>query len=99
MKVHPVFQAARLEFYLGGCPVVLELGPRNMLGGHAGGSIDAGAIYKDFDCKRGDDKPQTAAIEALTGLMLAHACAGVDVCSVKYLEGVDTVLESMGNHY
>jgi hypothetical protein len=39
-----------------------------------------------------------AAIDALESLILAHACAGVDVESPAYIEGIETAVEAIGNH-
>lgn len=35
---------------------------------------------------------------ALESLLLAHACAGVDIESPAYLEGLETALEAIANH-
>jgi len=39
-----------------------------------------------------------AAIDGLESLILAHACAGVDVESPAYIEGVETAVEGIANH-
>ena len=39
-----------------------------------------------------------AAIDGLEALILAHACAGVDVESPAYVEGVETAVEAIANH-
>lgn len=39
-----------------------------------------------------------AAIDGLESLILAHACAGIDVTSAKYVEGIETALEAIGNN-
>jgi hypothetical protein len=39
-----------------------------------------------------------AAIDGLEALILAHACAGVDVESPAYVEGIETAVEAIGNH-
>jgi hypothetical protein len=38
------------------------------------------------------------ALEALDSLLLAHFCAGVDISSKAYQEGVTTALDAIGNH-
>jgi hypothetical protein len=35
-----------------------------------------------------------AAIDAIESLVLAHACAGVDVESLGYIEGIETAIEA-----
>jgi hypothetical protein len=39
-----------------------------------------------------------AAIDGLEAMILAHACAGVDVESPAYIEGIETVVEAIVNH-
>jgi hypothetical protein len=40
-----------------------------------------------------------AGIDGILSLVLAHACAGVDVASPAYVEGVETAVEAIGNHF
>jgi hypothetical protein len=35
--------------------------------------------------------------DAIESLILAHACAGVDISSPAYLEGVNTALDAISN--
>jgi len=51
----------------------------------AGGDVVAGSAYD-------------GAIDAIESLVLAHACAGIDVEDPRYLEGVNTALEAIDNH-
>lgn len=37
-------------------------------------------------------------LEAIESLILAHACAGVDVESPAYIEGINTAIEAIDNH-
>lgn len=39
-----------------------------------------------------------AAIDGLESLILGHACAGIDVTSAKYVEGIKSALEGIGNN-
>ena len=39
-----------------------------------------------------------AAIDGLESLILAHACAGIDVTSPAYIEGVETAVEAISNN-
>lgn len=39
-----------------------------------------------------------AAIDGLESLILAHACAGVDLESPAYVEGIETAVEVITNH-
>lgn len=43
--------------------------------------------------------PFNAAIDGLEALILAHASAGIDVASPAYVEGIETAVEAIGNHY
>ena len=37
------------------------------------------------------------AMDAIESLILAHACAGVDVKAPKYIEGIETAVEACWN--
>ena len=41
------------------------------------------------------DKEHRAALQGLESLVLSHACAGLDVTSPKYLEGLNTALATI----
>lgn len=45
-----------------------------------------------------DDMVQ-AAIDTLESVILGHACAGVDIKSDPYIEGLRTALDAIGNSY
>lgn len=38
------------------------------------------------------------AVDAIEGLILAHACAGVDIESAAYLEGIEVVIDTLTNN-
>ena len=40
-----------------------------------------------------------ARVDGLESLILAHACAGVDVESPAYVEGIETAVEAITNHF
>jgi hypothetical protein len=40
-----------------------------------------------------------AAIDGLESLILAHACAGVDIESPAYVEGIETAVDAITNHF
>jgi hypothetical protein len=50
-------------------------------------SNGGGAITSDLDDSMG----------AIESLILAHACAGVDVADLAYVEGIETVIETCYN--
>jgi hypothetical protein len=39
------------------------------------------------------------AVDALEALILAHACAGIDVAAPAYVQGLRSSLEAIANHY
>jgi hypothetical protein len=39
-----------------------------------------------------------AAVDGLEALILAHACAGVDITSPAYIEGIETAVDALNNH-
>ncbi len=45
------------------------------------------------------DRAYNAAIDGLESLILAHACAGIDVTSPAYIEGIETAVEAIVNYY
>lgn len=46
-----------------------------------------------------EDEEYDIAIEGLERLILAHACAGVDIESPGYVEGIETAIEAIANQY
>jgi hypothetical protein len=58
----------------------------------------SGSITSDLRAPRTAANRQfNAAIDGLESLILAHACAGVDVASPAYVEGVETAVEAIAN--
>jgi len=58
----------------------------------------AGSIVSDL--REGDtaaNRQYNAAVDGLEALILAHACAGVDVESPAYLEGIETAVDAIAN--
>ena len=67
-------------------------GIRIMLTGDGGGAISSDlhpSIESDEEC---------AAWDAIESLILAHACAGVDVTSLAYIEGLETAIDAIENN-
>jgi hypothetical protein len=59
----------------------------------------SGVIASDLRAGQGAaDRQYNAAIDGLEALILAHACAGVDVKSPAYIEGIETAVEAIANH-
>ena len=61
----------------------------------------AGTIASDLKApgKTAADRQYNAAIDGLESLILAHACAGVDMESPAYVEGIETAVEAIANHF
>jgi hypothetical protein len=61
----------------------------------------AGTITSDLrgPGKTAAQRQYNAAIDGLEALVLAHACGGVDIETPAYLEGVETAVEAITNHY
>ena len=60
-------------------------------------SFDTQEIEENFE--DGDELAcYEAAIDALESLILAHACAGVDIESPAYIEGIETAEQAIGNN-
>lgn len=45
-----------------------------------------------------DAEEPDPALDAVESLILAHACAGVDVESPAYVEGIETALDAISNN-
>lgn len=62
------------------------------------GEPRSGTITSDL--RQGSSAGMTfaATIDGLEALILAHACAGVDVASPAYVEGIETAVEAISNH-
>jgi len=59
----------------------------------------SGAITSDLRAAgTASNRQFNAAIDGLESLILAHACAGVNVESPAYVEGVETAVEAIANH-
>ena len=43
------------------------------------------------------NRPYNSAVDGLEALILAHACAGIDVESPAYLEGIETAVDAIAN--
>jgi hypothetical protein len=58
-----------------------------------------GSIVSDLhEPETAANRQYNAAIDGLESLILAHACAGVDVQSPAYVEGIETAVDAIANH-
>ena len=72
------------------------------LTGDGGGSISSDLHapilgIDDFDDR--EMREYNAAIDALESIILAHACAGINIESPAYIEGIETAVQAIVNHY
>lgn len=56
-----------------------------------------GTITSDLDTDR-DNAIWTAAVDTLESLVLAHACAGVNIASDAYTSGLSSAIEAISNN-
>jgi len=73
--------------------IVIDLGAEDPdhPGAYQGGTVTS-------DLHSDEDNPEVkAAMDALESLILAHACAGVDVASPAYVAGIETAVEACWN--
>jgi hypothetical protein len=61
-----------------------------------GGTISDDIHEEDED---EDAEMYNCAIDGITSMILAHACAGVDIMSPSYLEGIETAVEAVSNQF
>ena len=60
----------------------------------------SGRIQSDLHTGSDDGNSEyEAAINALESLILGHACAGIDIGSPAYVEGIETAVEAISNNY
>jgi len=58
----------------------------------------SGSIVSDLrEPETAANRRYNAAIDGLEALILAHACVGVDVESLAYLEGIETAVDAIAN--
>jgi hypothetical protein len=64
------------------------------------GESASGRITSDLKQSAGEDaNPEyDAAVDGIEALILAHACAGINVESPAYLEGIETAVDAIANH-
>jgi len=72
------------------------------LDGNGGGTIKSD-LREDADVLDMDSDPDAhlydAAVDGLEALILAHACAGIDITTPTYLQGIEVAVEAMGNRF
>ena len=62
---------------------------------------ESGTLFgyaRPFEGEGGTWDEYNAAIDGLEALILAHACAGIDIMDPKYQEGIVTAVEAISNN-
>ena len=72
--------------------IVIDLGPEDP---DRPGAYQGRKITSDL---KGGNRLCRAAMDAIESLVLGHACAGVDVASPAYIEGIETAGEACCNN-
>ena len=57
----------------------------------------SGSVASSLHSSDADDDLFNTAIDAVESMVLAHACAGIDVTAPRYVEGIRTCVESCAN--
>jgi hypothetical protein len=59
----------------------------------------SGTITSDLHDGEGQSAEYKAAIDGLESLILAHACAGIDITSPAYLEGIEVAVMAIMDRF
>ena len=46
-----------------------------------------------------EDELYNAEMDGIESMILAHACAGIDISSPEYIEGIETAVNASANNY
>ena len=70
------------------------------LDGEGGGAVQSTLhiTESDADFEAVYRQDYNSAVNGLESLVLAHACAGVDVQDARYVAGIGTSLDAISNH-
>jgi hypothetical protein len=65
---------------------------------HHPGPYAAGDVTSNLH-EDGESPELKAALDAVESLVVGHAMAGIDIKSPAYLEGIETAVDSISNHF
>lgn len=84
----------RIEIRVGEDCITLQLD------GKGGGTVQSTLLIteRDADFEAEYRQDYNSAVNGLESLVLAHACAGVDVQDARYVAGIGAALEAISNH-
>jgi hypothetical protein len=57
-----------------------------------------GTITSELKDKENEGCIFNYAMDGLEAMILAHACAGIDITTPAYLEGIETAVDACANH-
>jgi hypothetical protein len=77
------------------CGIVLTLSPDPP--GERSGAIES-EFHDGLDRDRDEDRDLATAFDVVESIILADACAGVDVTAPAYIAGIETALDAITNH-
>ena len=63
---------------------------------------DCGSITStDLKTEHNDEEDElyNAAMDGIESMILAHACAGIDINTPEYIEGIETAVQSCSNNF
>lgn len=89
----------KIEIPIGG--IVIELGSPDSdnPSRFSCGRIIGGTLKDDYESSDPDlDNLFNSMMDALESVLLAHACAGIDVTSHAYIEGLETAINACANN-
>jgi hypothetical protein len=77
--------------------IVLELDENGsgMLSSDLRGETDDTGLGEECHCR---DLGWLALVDTVESMVLAHACAGIDVTTPAYIEGIETAVEAGANN-
>ena len=84
----------RIEIRVGEDCITLQLDGKG--GGTVQSTLQITERDADFEAEYRQD--YNSAVNGLESLVLAHACAGVDVQDARYVAGIGAALEAISNH-
>ena len=84
-----------IEVRVGSDTITLQLDERG--GGTSSSTLHITEADEDFRAEY--QANYNASIDGLESLVLAHACAGINVEDPRYVAGIATALEAISNHH
>lgn len=70
----------------------------DITGEYASGGIVYDGLFADVEMDDAEERDElSAALDGVTSLVLAHACAGVDVTDARYVKGLRVSVENIAN--